>query len=101
MAEITTLMEDGSIPIVNANDELQQGGQPIGPDPGARISTLETDVTTILAAIAAELADGISLPQITATAAANGTIFWNTDVNEPCVKYLDGVVRRVRTAALP
>ena len=93
MAELSQILNDGEVGIINAGQELQQQGQPL-PDPAATAVAIQqsADNAVSVAELQAALADGISLPAIAATDAGLNTVFFNNDIDRVCWKSQGGLV---------
>ena len=89
MADLSQLLNDGVVPIINAGTELQVNGETQPPAPLlAQVASHEFDIGDIKA----RLADGIKLPEIDGPGADNNSIFFNTDNDRVCWKSSGGLV---------
>ena len=93
MADLAQLLNDGVVPIINAGQELQVGGEAQPPATLlAKVDSMGVDIDDVKA----RLADGIKLPEIDGAGADTNSIFFNTDNDRVCWKSAGGLVFRFR-----
>ena len=89
MADLSQLLNDGVVPVINAGQELQVGGEP---QPPAALRQQVDDQGVSIADIQSALADGINLPEIAGASAEGNSIFFNTDNDRVCWKSSGGLI---------
>ena len=114
MPDLATILASGDVAVMNASDAMVIAGEPVATEPGteallasgnavidaANIKEGGSDVITqanIESAARVLNENGLEVPELAdASAAANGSMFWNLDAGRLQYKSVGGIVLQFR-----